>query len=164
MRDEMGFNVEEYDIEGKSEAEVTKALEFKDIIYVEGGNTFYLLNAMRRCNFEKTIRKLLKEGKVYIGSSAGSMVVGKTIEASVWRGEARGVDKNTTGLKNLKGLNLVPFDIFVHYTPEYEAIIKQKIKNPKKRAKNLRIITDDQAILVQGKEVSLIGKGDAINI
>ena len=63
----MGFNVEEIDIEGKTEAEVMKLLELKDIIFVEGGNTFYLLKAMRECNFEKVIRKLLKEGKVYIG-------------------------------------------------------------------------------------------------
>jgi dipeptidase E len=159
MRDEMGFNVEEYDIEGKTEAEVMKALEFKDIIYVEGGNTFYLLKMMRACNFEKIIRKLLKAGKVYIGSSAGSIVAGKTIQTAEWIG-----DKNLVHLTDLKGLNLVPFDIVCHYSPEFEDTIKQKIKNPKKRAKNLRILIDSQAILVQGKETDLIGEGEAINI
>ena len=99
---------------------------------------------------------------MYIGASAGSMVAGRTIITSVWRSEARGINRNTVGLKNLKGLNLVPFDIFVHYEPKYDEIIKQKIKNPKKRMKKLRILTDEQAILVQGKEVSLIGKGEAV--
>ena len=65
-------------------------------------------------------------------------------------------------LKNLNGLNLVPFDIFCHYRPEYAEMIKQKIKNPKKRAKNLRILTDEQALLIQGKEVDLIGEGEAV--
>jgi len=157
MRDEMGFNLVEIDIEGKTEKEVYDLIKAKDIIYVEGGNTFYLLNAMRRCNFEKIIRKLLKEGKVYIGSSAGSIVVGRTIKSAEWYG-----DEKPANFKNLKGLNLVPFDIFCHYNTDYSEIIKQKIKNPKKRAKDLKIITDDQAILVQGKEVSLIGKGDAV--
>jgi len=160
MKDELGFNIEEVDIEGKKEAEVMKLLELKDIIFVEGGNTFYLLKAMRTCNFEKVIRKLLKQGKVYIGVSAGSIVAGRTIKTAGWKD----ADKNTVGLKNLKGLNLVPFDIFVHYQPEYAEIIKQKISDPKKRAKNLRILTDDQAILVQGKEVDLIGEGEAIVI
>jgi dipeptidase E len=160
MREELGFNVEEVDIEGKSEHELERILGINDIVYVEGGSTFYLLKAMRECNFEKVIRKLLKSGKVYIGVSAGSMVAGRTIKTSLWKNP----NKNTFGLKNLKGLNLVPFDIFLHYQPEHAEIIKQKMPNLKKRYKNLRIITDDQAILVQGKEIDLIGEGEAIVI
>ena len=161
MRDELGFNVEEVDIEGKKESEVMRLLELKDIIYVEGGNTFYLLKAMRGCNFEKVIRKLLKQGKVYIGASAGSMVAGRTIKTANWLSQEY-ENKNLVNLKNLKGLNLVPFDIFVHYQPKHAEIIKQQIKNPKKRLKNLRILTDDQGILVQGKQIDLIGEGEAI--
>ncbi|OGZ79434.1 MAG: hypothetical protein A2358_00535 [Candidatus Staskawiczbacteria bacterium RIFOXYB1_FULL_37_44] len=157
MRDEMGFNVQEVDIDGKKESEVMELLKLKDIIFVAGGNTFYLLNAMRKCNFERVIRKLLKEGKVYIGASAGSIVAGKTIKT------AAGFDENLVRLKNLKGLNLVPFDIFVHYQPEHAELIKQKIKSDRKR-KKLKILTDEQAILVQGREVSLIGEGEAIVI
>lgn len=157
---EIGFNVEEVDIEGKTESQVMKLLELKDIIYVAGGNTFYLLKAMRGCNFEKVIRKLLKWGKVYIGSSAGSMAAGRTVKTALWKDP----NKNLVGLKNLKGLNLVPFDIFVHYQPEYAKIIKQQMPNPKKRAKKLRILTDEQAILVQGKEIDLIGEGEAVVI
>jgi dipeptidase E len=159
MKEELRFNIEEIDIDGKTESQVMKLLELKDIIFVEGGNTFYLLKSMRACNFEKVIRKLLKQGKVYIGASAGSIVAGRTIKTAGWDG-----DKNAVKLKNLKGLNLVPFDIFVHYQPEYAEIIKKEIKNPKKRAKKLRILTDQQAILVQGKEIDLIGEGEAIII
>ncbi len=155
---ELGFNVEEIDIEGKNQSQLMKLFEVKDIIFVAGGNTFYLLNAMRRSGFEKVIRKLLKSGKVYIGVSAGSVVAGRTIKTVGWKN----ADKNIVGLKDLKGLNLVPFDLFVHYTPEWVDVIKQQIKNPKKRAKNLKIITDDQAILVQGNEVDLIGDGEAV--
>lgn len=159
MKEGLGFNMEEIDIEGKTEHELMKSLEFVDIIFVAGGNTFYLLKMMRQCNFEKVIRKLLKQGKVYIGVSAGSIVAGRTIQTAEWLG-----DNNVVGLKKLKGLNLVPFDIFVHYNSNYTEIIKQKIKNPKNRLKNLRILTDDQAILVQGKEVDLIGEGEAVVI
>ncbi|MCX6720611.1 MAG: Type 1 glutamine amidotransferase-like domain-containing protein [Candidatus Staskawiczbacteria bacterium] len=156
---ELGFNVEQFDIEGKKEHEVMDFLRLKDIVYVEGGSTFYLLKAMRACNFEKVIRKLLKQGKVYIGVSAGTLVAGRTIKTSSWKHP-----EQDFRVKNLRGLNLVPFDIFVHYLPEHAELIKQKIKNPKKRAKNLRILTDDQAILVQGKEVDLIGDGEAVII
>jgi len=159
MMEEMGFNIEEIDIEGKKEKELMKLLELKDIIFVAGGNAFYLLKAMRACNFEKVIRKLLKWGKVYIGSSAGSMVAGRTIKTAGWFG-----DENIVGLKNLRGLNLVPFDIFPHYKPEYAELIKQKIKSARKRRKKLKILTDGQAILVQGREVDLIGEGEAVII
>lgn len=157
MKDELGFNVEEVDIEGKNEHELLKLLEENDIIYVEGGNTFYLLNAMRQCNFEKVIRNLLKQGKVYIGVSAGSIVAGKTIRTSNWKNP-----EPDFGVKDLKGLNLVPFDIFVHYQPEHAEVIKQNMPNSKKRLKDLKILTDKQAILVQGKEVDLIGEGEAV--
>ena len=160
MKDEMGFNVEEVDIEGKTEAQVLKLLELKDIIFVEGGNTYYLLKAMRNCNFEKVIRKLLKIGKVYIGVSAGSIVAGHTVKTAGWNGG----DENIVRLKDFRGLSLVPFDVFPHYQPDQAEIIKQNIPNPIKRAKNLRIITDDQAILVQGKEVDLIGDGEEVII
>jgi dipeptidase E len=156
----IGFNVETIDIDGKKEHEVAKLLETKDIVFVGGGNTFYLLKAMRACNFEKILRRLMKNGKVYIGVSAGSIVAGKTIKTAGWKN----ADKNIVGLKNLKGLHLVPFDIFVHYTPEWEETIKKEMPNQKKRAKTLKIITDEQAILVQGREVDLIGDGEAIII
>lgn len=157
MREEMGFNVEEIDIDEKKEREVMKLLKLKDIIFVAGGNTFYLLNAMRKCNFERVIRKLLKEGKVYIGVSAGSMVAGKSIKTGLWKDES----KNIAGLKSLNGLGLVPFDIFVHYQPEYAEIIKKKTPWKWQRRK-LRILTDEQAILVQGKKDYLIGEGEAV--
>ncbi len=158
---EMGFNVEEIDIEGKNKSQLMKLFESKDIIFVEGGNTFYLLKAIRQSSFEIVIKKLLKRGKVYIGASAGSIVAGKTIETAGWKG-GEYEDKNFVKLRNLKGMNLVPFNIFVHYQPEHAEIIKQKIKSPRKRRKKLRILTDDQAILVQGSERILIGKGEKI--
>ena len=148
---EMGFNVAEVDIEGKTESQVRELIKLKDIIYVEGGNTYYLLQAMRKCNFEKIMRKLLKEGKVYLGVSAGSVVAGKTIKTSSWNAE-----KERFGVKNLKGLNLVNFDIFVNYKPEDAEIIKKKLPFKWQR-KKLKIITDEQAILVQAKNVMLLG-------
>ncbi len=140
MREELSFNVEEVDIEGKTESQVMKLLEAKDIIFVEGGSTSYLLKAMKGCNFGKVIKKLLKQGQVYIGASAGSKVAGKM------------------------GLKLVPYDIFPHYQPKDTEIIKQQMPDSKNRAKNLRILTDEQAILVQGKDSYLIGEGEAVII
>jgi len=155
---EMGFNVQEVDIEDKSEKEMEEIFKLKDIIFVAGGNTFYLLKAMRKCNFKKVLKNFLKQGKVYIGTSAGSIVAGRTIKTASWLG-----DENRVKLKNLKGLNLVPFDIFVHYQPEYAKIIKKKMPWKWQRRK-LKILTDQQAILVQGRQTVLIGEGQKVII
>lgn len=111
---------------------------------------------MRKCNFEKIIRKLLKSGKVYIGVSAGSIVVGKTIQTAVW-----GKDKNLVNLKNLKGLNLVPFDIFCHYQPEDAEIIKQKIKNPRKKGKKIKNFKRQPGNFSPGQRNSINRQGRA---
>jgi len=154
---EVGFNVEEIDIEGKNSGQLMNMFQNKDIIFVAGGNAFHLLKIIRQTGFEKVIKKMLRRGKVYIGASAGSIVAGKTIDTAGWIG-----DKNTSKLISLKGMNLVPFNIFVHYTPEYNGIIKKKLPWRWQR-KNLKILTDEQAVLIQGFEKILIGEGKAIN-
>lgn len=156
---EMGFNVEEVDIEGKNYSQLLSLLSNFDIIYVQGGNTFYLLDKMRRCNFKKVMKKLFRKGIIYIGISAGSIVAGKNIEPAKWGG-----DENIVHMSDLNfaGLNFVPFNIFVHYTSEFAEIIKKKIPNPKKR-KNLKILQDGQAIFVLGKQITFVGSGEVIN-
>ena len=153
---EAGFNVEDIDIEGKNKSQLMKILEDEDIIYVQGGNTYYLLKQMRKSGFDKIIKKLLTKGIIYIGVSAGSIVTGETIETAGWK-----TDKNKFGLFNLKGLKLVKSNIFVHYKPEDAEIIKQKSKKIKKQ---LRILTDQQALFVFGKKITLVGEGEAIKV
>ena len=153
---EAGFNVEDIDIEGKNKKQLMKLLEAVDVIYVQDGNTFYLLKQIRKSGFNKIIKKLLRKGIIYIGVSAGSIVVGKTIETASWKN-----NKDKFGLLNLKGLKLVKSNIFVHYKPEDEQIIKQK---PKRIKKKLRILTDEQALFVIDKKTILVGEGEAIVI
>ncbi len=156
---EAGFNVEEIDIEGKNYNQLLNLLSNFDIIYVQGGNTFYLLKHMRLCNFKKIMNKLFRKGIIYVGVSAGSIVMGKNIETARWLGDENIVHMSDL---NLSGLNFVPFNIFVHYNSERAEIIKNKIPNPKKR-KKLKILQDGQAIFVLGKEVTFVGSGELID-
>ncbi len=154
---EAGFNVEDIDIEGKNKKQLMKILEAVDIIYVQGGNTFYLLLQMRKSGFNKIIKKLLKRGIVYVGVSAGSVVAGKTIETASWGSNP---DEKVVKLMSLKGLKLIKSNIFARYKPEDEEMIKQKSKRIKKE---LRVLTDEQALFVFGKKIILVGEGKAID-
>jgi dipeptidase E len=149
----MGFNVIDIDIEGRTETELTNILDGYDVICVQGGNTFYLLNAVKESGFFNVIKKLIDNGVIYIGISAGSIIMGPTIETTGWKGTWP--DKNTVKLKNMKGLDLVPFNLFVHYEPRWEKSVKAAIAKSKYRT---RLLTDKQGFLVKGNKIELVGE------
>ena len=154
---EQGFLVEEIDIRDKNEKELREMFKDKDIVYVQGGNTFYLLKYVRESGFDKVIKELIQKGVIYIGVSAGSYIACPTIEAALWKDQ----DKNIVGLKDLTALNLVPFLLLAHYTPERKEVIKKGVSSSKYPVK---ILTDDQAILVRDDKVELVGKGPEIKL
>ena len=45
-----------------------------DVIYMIGGNTFYLLKELKEKNLDKKIIQAINNGVIYIGSSAGSII------------------------------------------------------------------------------------------
>lgn len=152
-----GFNIENIDIEGKNENELRSLFDDKDVIYVQGGNTFYLLKYAKESGFDKLVKELIEKGVIYIGVSAGSYIACPTIEMAYWKHP----DRNTVGLTDLTGLNLVPFLLSVHFKPEYASVLKQEIANSKYMVK---ILNDDQAILVQNGDYKLVGKGEEIKL
>lgn len=128
-----------------------------DVIYVIGGNTFYLLHKIRESNFNKIIKKFLNRGGAYFGVSAGSYITCPTIEAAGWKH----ADRNTVGLTDLTALNLVPFLITAHYETKYKSIIKKAISSTKYPVK---ILGDGQAILIKDSKIKLIGKDKKIKV
>lgn len=156
---EEGYDFEELDIEGKDEAELRKLLADKDAVWVEGGNTFYLLKAVRESGFDTVIKELIEKGVVYIGSSAGSYIACPTIEMSTWK--KPGEEKKMFGVTDLTGMNLVSFLLKAHYKPEQEELIKEKISQAKYPT---RILCDGQAILVDGDNYTLVGEGEEIKL
>lgn len=149
---EIGFDVEDIDIKGKTEKELRKILAGKDIIYVQGGNTFYLLKYVKESGFDRVVKELINQGVIYVGVSAGSMICGPTIETANWKN----VDNNEVGLKDLTAMALVPFNLFVHYSPEYTRTIEEEL--PKSKYP-LHILNDNQALLVKDGKVELVGEG-----
>jgi len=156
--DELGFDYEEIDIEGKNEKELREILSDKEVVFVEGGNTFYLLKCVRESGFDKVIKELIEKGVIYIGASAGSYIACPTIEMATWRHQD---EYDRCGVTNFTGLNLVSFLVIAHYTEEYKEIVKEGISKTKYL---VRILTDDQALLVRDDGVELVGKGPEIKL
>lgn len=157
IMEEAGFQVEDIDIEGKTEKEIRDLLKNKDIIYVQGGNTFYLLKCVKESGFGKVIKELLDKGVIYIGVSAGSYIACPTIEMAEWKH----LDKNVVGITDFTAMALVPFLVSVHYKPEYKELIKKGIQKSKYP---VRVLTDEQAVLIKNGDTKLVGNDEEIKI
>ncbi|PKL72158.1 hypothetical protein CVV26_02710 [Candidatus Kuenenbacteria bacterium HGW-Kuenenbacteria-1] len=160
---ENGYSFEEIDIEGKSKIELKNIFKDKNIIHIEGGNTFYLLKAIRETGFEEILKELLNEGKIYIGTSAGAYIMCPTIEVADW--DITG--KNRFGITDFTALNYVPFALKVHYKDEKipltpfikGAQLEEKIKTLKYP---FRILRDGQGILIENDKYTFFGDGDEV--
>ncbi|MEK9153629.1 MAG: Type 1 glutamine amidotransferase-like domain-containing protein [Patescibacteria group bacterium] len=152
---DMGVDVKEIDLKDKAEAELRKEFKGVDIIFVAGGNTFYLLNEARKSGFDKIVKELVEQGVVYAGSSAGSYLVCPTIEASNWKP----ADKPRFGVTDLTAINLAPFIMTAHFTPEYADIIKQAASSCQYPVK---ILTDQQAMVVVDDKITLVGQDEEV--
>ncbi len=152
-----GYCLEDIDIVGKSKDELRDFFKNKNVIHVEGGNTFYLLKAIRETGFAEIIKELIDQGKIYIGTSAGSYVMCPTIDVSDWSDET--VDR--FGVTDFTALGYVPFVLRVHYKDEAEELLKEKMKTLKYP---LRILRDGQGILVEDNKYTFYGDGDEVKL
>ena len=83
------------------------AVEKTDAIFIGGGNTFRLLKALQDLDLLEPIRRKVRSGAPYIGSSAGSNVAGPTIKTTK--------DMPIVQPRSFDSLGLVPFQISPHY-------------------------------------------------
>ncbi|MBI3630992.1 MAG: Type 1 glutamine amidotransferase-like domain-containing protein [Candidatus Sungbacteria bacterium] len=141
--DEMGFSrIDFFDVE----KEVASGLRRYDIIYVSGGNTFYLLHHLRRSGADAVLKDMLENRPVlYIGVSAGSIVVGKSIASSA--------DENLVGLQDLTGLQLLEEVIIPHFGDHKKAIYERMIA----RGYRAVCLRDGQALIVEHGGQIIIG-------
>jgi dipeptidase E len=142
-----GFDITAVDLDELDKT--PEIFESVDLVYVRGGNTFDLLEAVQRSGFTEILGKLLSQGVIYAGSSAASTLVGPNIEIAE---NDFAPDYNLVGLSDTTGLGFTEFAIFPHWEEgwrgELNALIARKnIKYP------IRCLKDKQVMVVKdGKE------------
>jgi dipeptidase E len=99
----MGYSVEA----AHAVSDAREAIERTDAIFVGGGNTFRLLKALQDLDLLDPIRRKVKDGAPYIGSSAGSNVAGPTIKTTK--------DMPIVQPRSFDSLCLVLFQISPHF-------------------------------------------------
>lgn len=138
---------------------VKERIDQSDVIFVVGGNTDYLMSVFNKSGFAKMLPELLKT-KVYVGSSAGSMVLGKRLSTKAYA-KIYG-EKETFGIDHYLGLvNLcfMPHLDSPHFPNRKEKLLETISDHQGTPVYGLR---DDSAVIVDGEKISTIGSDPLI--
>ncbi len=149
--EKFGLKVDELELTKATTEEISEKLCKNDYIYITGGNTFFLLQELRKTGADKIIIDQIQSGKKYIGESAGSMIMSPNIDY------AKGMDdcKKAPELDSFSALNLVDFYPLPHHTnfPFKKAV--EKIIVEYESDLKLYPISNSQVILVNGEIVTI---------
>ena len=150
--EDFGYEVENFDISIFSEEIAKEKLSEVKAVFISGGNTFYLLQELKRKNLTSYLKERIENGLLYIGESAGSVIATPNIEyASI-------VDDKTlaTELNDYTGLNLVNFYIVPHFEEEPFVESSRKTVELYKNKLDLKLINNKEAILVENNNFTII--------
>jgi len=124
-----------------------------DVVLVGGGNTFHLLNQVRKTDFDKWLYANL-DTKVYVGVSVGATLVTPSMGITSLHSE----DIDYIGLDDLTGLGFVDFEISVH-TPE--SVSHEANREYLKTINNdLYALDNKSAIVVDGDHTEVVSEGE----
>lgn len=123
-----------------------------DVLYLSGGNTFYLLDQARKTGFDTWLAQNI-ESKVYVGGSASTILMTPTIEVA-GLGDA---DKNLPGLTDLTGLGYVDFEVIPHVPRMFND--KDSEVYAKSKEHKVYLLDDASAVRVVDGVVDVVSEG-----
>jgi dipeptidase E len=146
-----GERIDFLDIEFESP---DKLLEY-DVLYINGGNPFYLLYWMKKSNAIETIRQMARRDRLIIGTSAGAMVLADSIahinELKVIAGYN---PMDVDGLADYNAVGITEIYIVLHYNrfidanPEFECKLKQL---EERAGLHFERVKDGEAVVIAGE-------------
>lgn len=141
----MGLRVDAVDVSTAPYEAMRRAFEGNDLVFIVGGNTFYLLQELRKSGADKLLCEAVRAGKLCIGESAGAIVAAPDIAYS------RAMDRpdRAPDLHDFAGLSLVDFYPVSHernreLDPAAEQIVREYAG-----ILDVRPFDDKQAIYVE---------------
>lgn len=148
----VGFRVDEFSITDMTPEAIESKLADKQVIYFCGGNTFYLLDQVIKTGCDEIIKRKLSEDVIYMGSSAGSMIVGLHIDL------VSKID-DPTKAPNLKsnGLGIVDFAILPHWgSAEFREGYLKSFESMYAEGVKILPLTNFQYLWVNGDSMKII--------
>ncbi len=148
----MGFEVQILDVSKASEAEAKAKIGAAQVLYVSGGNTFYLLRELKKKDLVALIAGRIQSGElVYVGESAGAMIAAPSVEYAAVMDDA-----GDYGAAAQTGLDLVKFYPVPHYGEEPFVQSADEILKIYGGKLNLAPINNAEAIAVHGDKFKVL--------
>ena len=152
--EKLGIIVDELEISSASKEEILEKLTKNDFIYISGGNTFFLLQELKKSGADKIILDEIEKGKMYIWESAGSIVTAPDIDY-ISKMDAK---NKAPELDSTKWLNLVDFYTVPHLWNFPFQKISKNIVEKYSETLNIKAISNNQAIFVFDEKIETLGK------
>lgn len=148
------WQVDKVTLADESKDSLQKLFQY-DVIYVNGGYSGYLARVMRQSGFDTLLPQLLSQGIVYVGSSAGSMVLSTVQDAaSFYFGEPEPESLE------IGGLGLVDFEFYPMHDHRWSDDLVSKITEKRNKQLDYYLVRDGQAISIENSK--LITHGEVI--
>ena len=142
----------EFDLSGKDKQQVSQALLGKDLLYVTGGNSYYLLEQVQKSGFSEAVQSYLETGGQYLGTSAGAILACPRID---FIGDMDDISK--ASLTNFSALGLIDFYVMPHMDhPTYVDKIGKCIDKLQSEGEKVIGLCDNQALWVQGNDLTVL--------
>jgi dipeptidase E len=126
------------------------------MLYVQGGNSFYLRSCMRKANLDELLPPALDNGLVCAGGSAGSLVLGPTLR-HLELGETLDAVISLSDDVVWDGLGVIDFVPLPHWDSDrWHGVMREVRARLKAEGTPVRVLTDAQAIFVNGGEPILV--------
>jgi len=138
-----------------SERDFTHALQ-SDVIYLAGGNTYYFLHHLMKKKLLARLKKYAMEGGVLAGLSAGGLIMTPHIELAGYPDFCS--DDNEVGLKRFKGLGLVRFEFFPHFS-QSKRFRNALLRYSKHSKFPVCALKDGSGLVVSSGNIKCLGSG-----
>ncbi|MDF7672666.1 Type 1 glutamine amidotransferase-like domain-containing protein [Lactobacillus sp. ESL0701] len=150
----LGMQVNVLDVAAASTAAIKTSLQAADVIYLSGGNTFYLLQELRRTGANQLLVNEVNAGKLYIGESAGAAIAAPDIGYLSLMDSTR----KAPDLPNYQALKLVDFYVLPHYLSFPFKRKSQQIFAEYSTKLPLKTISNHGVVMVTNDSISITEK------
>ncbi len=149
----LGASVTEIDISTEAYSTIQAVFEDADVIYFTGGNSFFLMDQLRKTETDELLKKELANGKLMIGESAGAIICAPTIQYI----EKMDEKPEDYSQEDNEGLDLIDFYVLPHYLTAPFKKITERIMAEFSDL-NICAINNHQAIIVNDEGSKVICK------
>ena len=107
----LGAELTEIEISTANVSDITQVFDAADIIYFTGGNSFFLIDQLRKTGTDTLLKQQLEKGKLFIGESAGAIVCAPELSYI----EKMDPIPEDYSQSDYAGLGLINFYVLPHY-------------------------------------------------